>query len=81
MRILEALSIIDDAVYQCKEKSVDTHEINAALDLLQVQLPRMRKQIEGFRAALNLQKYGADGLEKQQRELRERIPPVANTAR
>jgi hypothetical protein len=77
MRILEALSIIDDAVYLCKEKSVDTPEINAALDLLQVQLLRMRQQIE----ALNLQKYGADGLEMQQRELRERMPPIHNAVR
>ena len=76
MRILKALSIIDDAVYLCKEKSVDTPEINAALDLLQVQLLRMRQQIEAFRAALNLQKYGADGLEMQHRELRERMPPI-----
>ena len=81
MRILEALSIVDDAVYLCKEKSVDTPEINAALDLLQVQLPRMQQQIEGFRAALNLQKCNADGLEKQQRELRERIPPIHNAVR
>ena len=64
MRILEALGVIDDAVDQCKEKSVDAPEINAALDLLQVHLPRMRQQIEGFRAALNLQEYGADGLER-----------------
>jgi len=41
MRILEAPGVIDDAVYQCKEKSVDAPEINAALDLLQVHLPRM----------------------------------------
>jgi hypothetical protein len=81
MRILEALSIIDDAVYLCKEKSVDTPEINAALDLLQVQPLRMRQQIQAFRAALNLQKYGADGLEMQQRELRERMPPIHNAVR
>ena len=30
MRILEALSMIDDAVYLCKEKSVDTPEVNEA---------------------------------------------------
>ena len=81
MRILEAPSIIDDAVYQCKEKSVDTPEINAALDLLQVQLPRMRQQIEAFRTALHLQKYGVEGLEMQQRELRQRIPPIHNAVR
>jgi hypothetical protein len=31
----------------------------------------MRQQIEEYRAALNLQRCGADGLEKQQRELRD----------
>ena len=81
MRILEALSIIDDAVYQCREKSVDTPAINAALDLLQVHLPRMRPQIEAFRAALNSQNYGVEGLEKQQRELRDRIPPIHDAVR
>jgi hypothetical protein len=81
MRILEALSIIDDAVYQCREKSLDTPAINAALDLLQVHLPRMRQQIEGFRAALNLQNFGVDGLEKQQLELRQRIPPIHDAVR
>ena len=64
-----------NAVYQCREKSVDTPTINAALNLLQVHLPRMRQQIEAFRAALNSQNYGVEGLEKQQRELRDRIPP------
>jgi hypothetical protein len=81
MRILEALGIVDDAVYLCKQKSVDTPEVNAALDLLNVHLPRVRQQIEAFPAALNLQKYGADGLEMQQRELRERIPPIHNAVR
>ena len=36
------------------KQSVDKPEINAALDLLQVHLPRMRQQIEAFRVALNL---------------------------
>ena len=64
MRILEAPSIIDDAVYQCREKSVDTPAINAALDLLQVHLPRIRQQIEAFRAALSSQNSGVEELEK-----------------
>ena len=81
MRILEALSIIDDAVYQCREKSVDTPAIHAALDLLQVHLPRMRQQIEAFRTALNLQNFGVDGLEKQQLKLRQRIPPIHDAVR
>ena len=75
------LSIIDDAVNQCTEMSVDTPEINAARDLLPMHLPRMRPQIEGFRAALNLREYGADGLERQQGELRERIPPIHDAVR
>jgi hypothetical protein len=81
MRILEALSLIDDAVYLCKEKSVDTPEVNAALDLLQVQLPRLRQQIGEFRKALKSRDMGEDRLEVQQRELRECIPPIHNTVR
>ena len=41
----------------------------------------MRQQIEAFRVALNLQNYGVDGLEKQQRELRDRIPPIHDAVR
>ena len=81
MRILEALSIIDDAVYLCKQKSIDTPEVNAALDLLQVQLPRLRQQIDEFRNALKPRESGEDRLETQQRELRERIPPIHNAVR
>ena len=81
MRILEALSIINDAVYLCKEKSVDTPEVNAALNLLQVQLPRMRQQIGEFRKALKPRDTGEDRLEMQQRELRERIPPIHDAVR
>jgi chromosome segregation ATPase len=81
MRILEALSIVDDAVYQCKEKSVDTPDVNEALDLLQVQLPRLRQQIDEFRKALKPRGSSDDGLEAQQRELRERIPPIHKAVR
>jgi len=46
-----------------------------------VHLPRVRQQIEAFRAALNSQNYGVEGLEKQQRELRDRIPPIHDAVR
>jgi hypothetical protein len=48
MRILEALRIIEDAVYECKMKSIDRADIGAALDLLHAHVGAVRRQIEDF---------------------------------
>jgi hypothetical protein len=38
MTVLEALTILESAVLECKKRSVDTPEIRDALDLLEPQI-------------------------------------------
>ena len=35
MRILEALKILEDAVHECTQRSIDTPEVHAALDAIE----------------------------------------------
>jgi hypothetical protein len=78
MRILEALRIIEDAVYECKMKSIDRADIGAALDLLHAHVGPVRRQIEEFRRALQSMEprhaatdpSASDPRETQQRRLR-----------
>lgn len=69
MRVLEPLKILESAVRECKERSIDTPEVKEALDVLDPY--SSTKRMEGFRYNLrpSVGQYGAD-VEGQQQVLR-----------
>jgi hypothetical protein len=69
MRILEALKILEDAVFDCKKRDIVTPEVRAALDLLDPHCSP-KWQVEGFRNNLGAVagRSGAD-LEGQRQNL------------
>jgi hypothetical protein len=58
MRILEALGLLDDCVYLCEEKSIDTPQVREALDVVHSYVARCRPQLEEFRNVLQPQGSG-----------------------
>ena len=81
MTILEALAILEAAVLECKNRNVNTPEVNAALDLLE---PYVRPKwiIPQFRhhaVEYNGDSYAAR--EGQQQVLRATFPGIRNCVR
>ena len=79
--ILEALGIIEDAVYRCREKSIDTPAIREALDVLHAYVGRSRQYIVEFRNALAPSRTGENGLEAQQQLLQAVFPQIHRAVR
>jgi len=68
MRVLEALTILEEATLDCKIRAIDTPEVQAALGVLQPYC-RPKWRITGFRDHLQAHDKGPDR-EGQQQVLR-----------
>jgi hypothetical protein len=79
--ILEALGIIEDAVYRCREKSIDTPAIREALDVLQSNVTGGRQAIAQFRNALIPTDADQNSLEAQQQLLQATFGQIHNAVR
>ena len=81
MTVLEALSILEAAVLECKKKNINTPEVRKALDLLE---PCIYPKWVMLQFRLNVLDgnagNGADG-EAQQQALRETFPAIRDSVR
>ena len=76
MNILEALTVLESAVLECKKRNVNTPEATAALDLLAPYI-RLKLVVAQFRHHIAV----SHGKEDQQQILRAIFPEIRNSIR